>query len=44
MVDSRYRPVHEIKIDEIELEFLQALLQRFAGTLLIVVPQLGGDE
>ena len=44
MVDSRYRPVHEIKIDEIELEFLQTLLQRFAGTLLIVVPQLGGDE
>ena len=44
MIDSRYRPVHEIKIDEIELEFLQALLQRFAGTLLIVVPQLGGDE
>ena len=44
MVDSRNRPVHQPEIDEIELEFLQALLQRFAGAFLIVVPQFCGDE
>ena len=44
MVDSRDRPVHQIKIDEVELELLQALLQGLAGTLLIVIPQFRGDE
>ncbi len=44
VIDSRNRPVHQVQIDEIELEFLQALLQRFAGALLIVVPQFSGDE
>ncbi len=44
MVDSRNRPVHQIQIDEIELKFLQALLQRFARALLVVVPQFGGDK
>jgi hypothetical protein len=43
MVDSRNRPVHQIEIDEIELELLQALLQ-LRGALLIVIPQFRGDE
>ena len=44
MVDGRNRPVHEIQVDEIELELLQTLLQGFAGTFLIVIPQFRGDE
>jgi hypothetical protein len=31
-------------LDEIELQLLKALLQRFARAFLIVIPQLGGDE
>lgn len=44
MVDCRDGPVHEVKIEVIELEFLHAFEQRFSGTFLVVIPQFSGDE
>lgn len=44
MVDGGNRPVHQIQIDEIELKFLQTLLQGFARAFLIVIPQFRGNE
>ncbi|CNT66845.1 Uncharacterised protein [Salmonella enterica subsp. enterica serovar Bovismorbificans] len=44
VIDSRYGPVHQIEIEIIKLQFFQTLLQGFAGTFLIVIPQLSGDK
>ncbi|MNY18525.1 hypothetical protein D3C86_1519090 [compost metagenome] len=44
MIDGRNRPVHQIEINEIELEFFQTFQQGFARAFLVVVPQFGGDE
>jgi len=44
VVDSRDRPVHQIKIDMIELKLLKTLFQRLLRALLIVIPQFGSDK
>ena len=44
MVDSRNGPVHQIEIEVIQLELIQAFLQGFSRAFLIVIPQFGGNK
>lgn len=44
VVDRRNRPVHQVQIEVIKLEFFHAFEQGFPGAFLVIIPQLGGDE
>src|SRR5690606_31150249 len=40
----RRGPVHEVQVDAVEAELLEALLDGAVGVTVAVVPQFGGDE